>query len=258
MTKMKSKKMTKSTFAIIIMAVVMVAMIAFGGTYAYFTATANSVTDLKATTAVIQLNSDAGPEGTAIATARKEVLPGEELAHVKVGLTDLSTRDTYVFATVTLKFNNRAIDLTNDKAVTLTWGSGNIWTTEVNGAKDGSYVFVVARNNFADGTDDTTLAADTFSFEVTLTLNNVEENFAQGEDKDNLDYMGKDVTVEVTFSAIQQLGFIGDEMNGESKKYATQNDAYKAAYNQIATTIEAENADQNQTSDAPSTPADPE
>ena len=38
MTKMKSKKMTKSTFAVIIMAVAMVAMLAFGGTYAYFTA----------------------------------------------------------------------------------------------------------------------------------------------------------------------------------------------------------------------------
>lgn len=38
MTKLKSKKLTKSTFAIIIMAIVMVAMIAFGGTYAYFTA----------------------------------------------------------------------------------------------------------------------------------------------------------------------------------------------------------------------------
>ena len=43
MTKMKSKKMTKSTFAIIIMAIVMVAMLAFGGTYAYFTAKANVV-----------------------------------------------------------------------------------------------------------------------------------------------------------------------------------------------------------------------
>ena len=40
MTKSKSKKMTKSTFAIVIMAIVMVAMLAFGGTYAYFTANA--------------------------------------------------------------------------------------------------------------------------------------------------------------------------------------------------------------------------
>ncbi len=40
MTKMKSKKMAKSTFAVIIMAIVMVALMAFGGTYAYFTATA--------------------------------------------------------------------------------------------------------------------------------------------------------------------------------------------------------------------------
>ena len=44
MTKMKSKKMTKSTFAIIIMAVIMVAMLAFGGTYAYFTASSGAKT----------------------------------------------------------------------------------------------------------------------------------------------------------------------------------------------------------------------
>ena len=44
MTKMKSKKMTKSTFAVIIMAVLMVAMLAFGGTYAYFTASSGEQT----------------------------------------------------------------------------------------------------------------------------------------------------------------------------------------------------------------------
>ena len=54
MTKMKSKKMTKSTFAIIIMGIVMVAMLAFGGTFAYVTATANNATGT-AKTALIKL-----------------------------------------------------------------------------------------------------------------------------------------------------------------------------------------------------------
>jgi len=42
MTKLKSKKMTKSTLAIIIMGIAIVALLAFGGTFAFFTATATS------------------------------------------------------------------------------------------------------------------------------------------------------------------------------------------------------------------------
>ena len=74
MTKMKSKKMTKSTFAVIIMAIVMVALLAFGGTYAYFTAnaTGESVGNIK--TAKLQLLN----KGSRLTyTATDEIVPGK-------------------------------------------------------------------------------------------------------------------------------------------------------------------------------------
>ena len=74
MTKMKSKKMTKSTFAIIIMAIAMVALLAFGGTYAYFTAT---------TTAA---------ESTQTLTTGKVVLGTAEAVTLKLDLAEDDTR----------------------------------------------------------------------------------------------------------------------------------------------------------------------
>ena len=73
MTKMKSKKMTKSTFAIIIMAIVMVAMLAFGGTYAYFTATADGLEGSVQTGSLV-LTQDAT---TFTTMADTKIAPGE-------------------------------------------------------------------------------------------------------------------------------------------------------------------------------------
>ena len=74
MTKMKSKKMNKSTFAVIIMAIVMVAMLAFGGTYAYFSANAvgESVGDIN--TAQLELLNN----GTKLSyTEANQIVPGD-------------------------------------------------------------------------------------------------------------------------------------------------------------------------------------
>ncbi len=93
MTKMKSKKMTKSTFAIIIMAVVMVALLAFGGTYAYFTATANPDTGSVQTGKVALVDStDTNSKLQKVMT--KSVLPGEEV--LKAATFALSNQGTTV------------------------------------------------------------------------------------------------------------------------------------------------------------------
>lgn len=79
MTKMKSKKMNKSTFAIVIMAIVMVAILAFGGTYAYFTANAvgEDVRNIK--TAQLELHNLGidGQEGRLMYDDAKQVVPGD-------------------------------------------------------------------------------------------------------------------------------------------------------------------------------------
>ena len=80
----------------------MVAMIAFGGTYAYFTATAANPSITDASTALIQLTN----ENTSVVNSYTNRLPGETLADLKIDLKDSSTRDTYVFATIKVTFGN--------------------------------------------------------------------------------------------------------------------------------------------------------
>ena len=100
MTKTKKRKMSKSTFAIIIMAVVMVAMLAFGGTYAYFTATATTKTTGEFTTGSIKLESNDDASFTASLT---NVVPGDELSTGALTLeTTSSGTDSYIAIKVTI------------------------------------------------------------------------------------------------------------------------------------------------------------
>ena len=101
---MKSKKMTKSTFAIIIMAIVMVAMLAFGGTYAYFTAT-TAQQSKSVVTGTVMLNNS---EFKLVADSVK-VVPGMELMPAAeegeknvIAVTNKSDVATYIFVTITL------------------------------------------------------------------------------------------------------------------------------------------------------------
>lgn len=104
MTKMKSKKMTKSTFAVIIMAVAMVAMLAFGGTYAYFTSTAKTSTTTF-TTGVVQLKNTTEASTLAVATTT-DIVPGAYIYGDEDTFKTLSldatgtTADIYVFIEV--------------------------------------------------------------------------------------------------------------------------------------------------------------
>lgn len=99
MTKNK-KKMAKSTIAIIVMAVVLVAMLAFGGTYAYFTASTTTKTDT-VQTGVVKLEKN-----TMATLVSADVVSGQELlsAGSKVAVTNASNVDTWIFVTFTATF----------------------------------------------------------------------------------------------------------------------------------------------------------
>lgn len=100
MTKTKKRKMSKSTFAIIIMAIAMVAMLAFGGTYAYFTATATTKTTGEFTTGSIKLEANDDASFTASLT---NVVPGDELSTGALTLeTTSSGTDSYIAIRVTI------------------------------------------------------------------------------------------------------------------------------------------------------------
>ena len=137
MTKLKSKKMTKSTFAIIIMAIAMVAMLAFGGTYAYFTATNTAATTKDLTTGKVVL----GVNEIASATTTKIVTNTVIASGVTVESN--SNVDTWVVVQFSVKFDGTAaseevIDFTVDNA----WGTaiagttGSYYVQKVTGSED--------------------------------------------------------------------------------------------------------------------------
>ena len=92
MTKLKAKKkMSKSTLAIIIMALVMAALLAFGGTYAYFTAqSATRTKDFHV--GKVALSST----GTFAVLEERNAVPGDAVLTGSVEYTNESTVDTYI------------------------------------------------------------------------------------------------------------------------------------------------------------------
>ena len=94
--------MTKSTFAIIIMGIIMVAMLAFGGTFAYFTATTASQS-MDVTTGKVVLTSNLAGDGSVTFYSEDEaIVPGQPLVDGVVTFTNASTVDTYVAVKFTL------------------------------------------------------------------------------------------------------------------------------------------------------------
>ena len=111
MTKLRSKKMTKSTFAVIIMAIAMVAMLAFGGTYAFFTAQTTEVSKT-ATTGRIQLGANG------LATLVQTVVPGQELLTAPVTVESKSNVKSFVFITFSVDFAKASGEGINAAAAT--------------------------------------------------------------------------------------------------------------------------------------------
>ena len=235
MTKMKSKKMTKSTFAIIIMAVIMVAMLAFGGTYAYFTATTADKSGVVAKTATVSLTN-----GTVLTDVMTEnILPGEVVLTDTLDLESTSTVKTYVFVTLTsqVKIGEGYVDLysktgANDPKSIINIAVENEnedgeWQ-KVTLPESGAVVYYFAINEDAEGD---LLDLGAFTFTVTFS-DEVEANMADGTTEtnnlyrkatttdsqeeqeagyvsvsDTVDIMGANVAVTIKCSAIQQKNF---------------------------------------------------
>ncbi len=110
MTKLKSKKMSKSTFAVIIMAIAMVALLAFSGSFAYFTAVANGVDSTDSvTTGTVKLSS----AGASLSFGSSgDIVPGAKLFATapEITLVNYSDVKTYVFVDLTTTLFEPAIE----------------------------------------------------------------------------------------------------------------------------------------------------
>ncbi len=178
MTKMKSKKMSKSTFAIIIMGIVMVAMLAFGGTFAYFTAKSNTVPAQEITMAHVTLTKDSA-KATLEMSQRTAALPGDSLS-LSAEVENSSNRKVYIFVQVlTTNDSTIGLDLT---------GTVTDWTAaEVTGYENVYYTTTEAAGKV------------TWTKEATLTETGNSES-VNGAVAGNMD---KTITINVVFAATQ-------------------------------------------------------
>ena len=202
MTKMKSKKMTKSTFAVIIMAIVMVAMLAFGGTYAYFSDKTGDLagTDFKAGKIVL---NETGTKFVTENVVRNNLLPSEKLFGddgTTITIQDDSNREAYIFVTfdITMTKDSATADdslftvagLSGTTAYTVTAGSAQAGTLKQLGTSDVYYI-------------ETTEAAAGSTY-VISGLNATFDKDAGNE------WQEADIKITVEVKIIQQAGFDGN------------------------------------------------
>ena len=192
MTKLKSKKMTKSTFAVIIMAIAMVALLAFGGTYAYFTATATDVASENLKTGYVKLSTNATAESTFVST----VLPGEKLMKEDITYTVDTTDENgnYVFVKITLTSSVAEVNakLAEINLSELNLGTG--WKASTDEAG------VYYQESAIDDNGTAVVSKDA------LTLPNLTDNWTQGEATSDGKLMDAEITITFTAKSIQSTG----------------------------------------------------
>ena len=190
MTKMKSKKMAKSTFAIIIMGIVMVAMLAFGGTFAYFTAQTTKISSGELTTGTIKLKN------SAVTFATGMIMPGQELlsesSKISVDVSG-STAAQYVFVKLTIVKPEGAEATVTPTLNTTEWTDYN----DVDSAVVAGTVYYKAVDaNVSDPID--------FCTSIIFTA---DANYVDATSGDNIEIEGAKISVTFESKSIQQFGF---------------------------------------------------
>ena len=158
---MKSKKMTKSTFAIIIMGIVMVAMLAFGGTFALFTAQASTKTSAEFTTGTIKLTSGV----TFASETDANILPGSKIttAAITVKPEAVGTK-SFVAVKLTITGTGSVDDLNLNNVLADGW-------VALTGENKGIYVYATGTNDtdyaFAEMNAETNFTKDAILYDAT-------------------------------------------------------------------------------------------
>ncbi len=185
--------MTKSTFAIIIMGIVMVAMLAFGGTFAYFTAKTSEVKG-SFTTGKISISDGA------VTVAKKELVLPTETVISKVSFKNNSDRGAYLFVKVSATYG--ADEKTATTAVpsdVLNVTPKGTWT-KVEGVAGVEGVYSMQTTDAAPQTGDIDVCdAITFNADVLY----VDGSYNEAGSTTKVDLMGKTVVVKLEAYACQ-------------------------------------------------------
>lgn len=222
MTKTKKKKMSKSTFAIIIMAVVMVAMLAFGGTYAYFTATATKKSTGEFTTGSIKL--EANDEANFV-TGLTDVVPGDALTTGPLTLTTTSEgTDSYIAIKVTIEATDAKdapLDLSGtslESAIGLLATEPTTGSTWVAGSGNYTNVFVLA----ATTTPTKVATAQTIKITDAALIFQADDNWDQTTADGSADYISDSKLMGATLNiTIEARSVQSDNWNDDGDASAT-------------------------------------
>ncbi len=203
MTKMKSKKMTKSTFAIIIMGIAMVAMLAFGGTFAYFTATSAKI-EQNVTMGYVKLSKDSTAQITAT-----NVLPGDPL--IVKGVNEISytadvegETEVYVAVRITMTLTGSGANANNaasantklQEALTTAITTGGKWQADA--TLTTVYVFVSGKD-----TPDTLANDKSVTFISELNFPDVYDNWYEGKNESEEGIMQATISIKIEARALQ-------------------------------------------------------
>lgn len=226
----KINKLGKSTFVIAILSFLLVAVLAFGGTYAYFSANATAATgDVKLGHLTLNTTTIAGAtEGTIIANAVPNQKVIDSTSNAVTVAVD-STIDFFVRAKVsyTVETKDHTCDQTctdkNLKEVLIltvgdTWDEDATYTSAV----DGERIFYLKKAQ-ASGTESVSLGVDG-------TVNEYVGNIASKH------FMDATITVSITFEAIQADFILGDDVDVDTTtEYTAEDlkDAWAAAAESI-------------------------
>ncbi len=193
MTKTKSKKMTKSTFAIIIMAVVMVAMLAFGGTYAYFTASTSAKSTSFTTGKVVLTNS-----GANITVISDKVVPGDTIINDVISYTNGSDVNTYIAVVMTVKKGTNAGDAEEVTDLSEISSAINLGvTTSWQQCETSTNVYIAKGTDFA-----VSPSGDPINFTTGAVTFNVDEHYTDGTSELGAGTW-EGVYIEISFKAYQ-------------------------------------------------------
>lgn len=208
MTKLKSKKMSKQTVAIIIMAVIMVAMLAFGGTFAYFTATATEKTSGEITTGYVRLESDA----TFVASTT-HVIPGTTIIDGPVTVTPSQDgTGSYIALRFIVEIKKQGEDAftvaTDDNAFNFDEVVAKGWFRDTT---NNMFIRGSAANTYTEVS-----AADPIQFTTGDLIFDIDDNWIEDQGQSELNYMNATIKVTIRAASIQSSDGQDGKVPGET------------------------------------------
>ena len=180
------------------MAIAIVALLAFGGSYAYFTAEASAKESGNITSAVISLKAG---ETVTLDGHTGALLP-EEKVTATITYTDSSTRGTWIVVSATADTASigagasvELSDMTSEAGVTITKYT-----------KTGSPTLFVIENSKTDATNGDVVSAASIPLSCEATYDATENN-VDGKEAAALTNMGKTFKITFTAKSIQHQGY---------------------------------------------------